>query len=213
VSLPRASFWDRHVLPFLVEKACRSHVILDERRRSIPRASGRVLEVGVGSGLNLAFYDASRATRVTGLDPSAELLARARERASARGDLAVDLVRAVAESLPFDDASFDCAVTTYTLCSVDDPARALAEIRRVLAPGAPLHFVEHGLAPDAGPAAWQSRITPMWRRVGGNCHLDRDLPRALRDAGFTIAEMSAQYTEDSPRWLSYTFEGVARNAA
>jgi SAM-dependent methyltransferase len=210
VTASRPSLWDRYALPFLVEKACRSHSILDERRRAIPRAHGRVLEIGIGSGLNLAFYEHGRVTSLVGIDPSEELLSRARVRAGQRPGLSIDLVRASAESLPFDSASFDSAVTTYTLCSVDDPARALVEIRRVLAPGAELIFVEHGLAPDPGPRRWQARITPLWRKVGGNCHLDRDVPSAMRDAGFALDELHASYTEDSPRWLSYTFEGVAR---
>jgi ubiquinone/menaquinone biosynthesis C-methylase UbiE len=202
------SFWAEHVLPFLVEKACRSSVILGERRRWIPRAHGEVLELGVGSGLNLAFYDAPRVSGVTGVDPSAALLARARPRA-AEAPVPVHLLQARAERLPLPDRSFDSAVVTYSLCSVDDPARVLAEVRRVLRPGGELLFVEHGLARDPAVQRWQHRLTPMWKRVGGGCHLDRDMAAILRGAGYCIDELAAEHTE-GVRWLSFTYQGVAR---
>lgn len=203
-------FWSRYALPRIVESACKSREILEERRRWVPRARGRVLEVGVGSGLNLAFYDRGQVRAVVGIDPSAELLARAARRADA-ASVPVELVRAPAEALPFDDGSFDSVLVTYTLCSVDDPLRALSEIARVLAPSGELFFVEHGLAPDADVVRWQRRITPAWSRLGGGCRLDRDLPAELDAAGFD-ADLSAAYGE-GPRWLSYTFQGSARRRA
>jgi len=201
------SFWADRVLPHLVEKACRSHAILEERQRWVPRAHGDVLELGVGSGLNLAFYDAAKVHKVTGIDPSAPLLARAAARIS-DAPVPVDLVRGRAEDLPFPDRAFDSAVVTYSLCSVDDPARVLAEVRRVLRPGGELVFVEHGLARDAGTRRWQRWLTPLWRRVGGGCHLDRDMTAILRDAGYRSDDLSADYS-DGARWLSYTFHGTA----
>lgn len=202
------SLWADHVLPHIVEKACRSSAILEERKRWVPRAHGHVLELGVGSGLNLAFYDASKVSKVTGIDPSAPLLARAASRASTAA-VPVELLRAHAERLPFPDRMFDSAVITYSLCSVEDPARALAELRRVLRPGGELVFVEHGLARDAATRRWQRWLTPAWRRVGGGCHLDRDIAAILRDAGYRSLDLHADYA-DGARWLSYTFEGTAR---
>jgi ubiquinone/menaquinone biosynthesis C-methylase UbiE len=202
------SLWADRVLPRLIEKACRSTTILEERRRWIPRARGEVLELGVGSGLNLAFYDPARVTKVTGIDPSAPLLARAAPRA-AGAPVAVELVEAAAEQLPFADRSFDSAVVTYSLCSVDDPARALAEVRRVLRPGGELIVVEHGLAPDPRTQRWQHRLTPLWRRVGGGCHLDRDMTAILRDAGYRVDELTAGFS-DGARWLSFTYQGAAQ---
>jgi SAM-dependent methyltransferase len=202
------SVWGDHVVPWLIEKACRSKEILEERKRWIPRAHGEVLELGVGSGLNLAFYDAARVSKVTGIDPSAPLLAKAAVRAR-EAPVLVELVRGTAEQLPFADRTFDSAVVTYSLCSVPDPARALDELRRVLRPGAELVFVEHGLARDAGPRGWQRRLTPMWSRVSGGCHLDRDVAALLRDAGFRSDDLLAAYTA-GPRWLSFTYEGTAR---
>ncbi len=204
------SLWSDHVLPFLVEKACRSHAIKEQRARWVPRARGRTLEIGVGSGLNLAFYDPGRVEKVTGIDPSEPLLARARER-SRSGPVPVELILGRAEALPFPDASFDSALVTYSLCSVDDPQRVLAEIRRVLCDGGELLFVEHGLAPDPEPRRWQQRLTPWWRHISGGCHLDRDVFATIRAGGFGIDDAHAEYGEGA-RWLSFTYEGAARRS-
>lgn len=200
-------WWDRNVLPFLVEKACRSHDILAARRRWIPEARGRVLEIGVGSGLNLAFYEPARVTGVVGLDLSEPLLARARPRAEA-APVAVELVRGDAEALAFDRGRFDTVVMTYTLCSVPSVARVLAEVARVLAPGGGLVVIEHGASPDPRTRRWQRRITPVWKRLGGNCHLDRDIAGELAAAGFGT-ETLEHGEDDAPKWMSYTTRGVA----
>ena len=204
------TWWDRRVVPWLVEKACRSAEILGERKRWIPQAHGRVLELGVGSGLNLAFYDAARVERVTGLDPSSPLLAKAAARVAGAA-VPVTLVCASAEALPFPAGAFDSAVVTYSLCSVDDPARALAELRRVLVPDGELILVEHGRAPDPGPHRTQRWLTPLWSRAGGGCRLDRDVPALLAAGGFVAPALERGYTK-GPRWLSYTFQGTARAA-
>ncbi|MBK7075666.1 MAG: class I SAM-dependent methyltransferase [Myxococcales bacterium] len=200
--------WDRRVLPWLVEKACRSTTILAERKRWVPQAAGEVLELGVGSGLNLAFYDPAQARAVVGIDPSPELLVQARSRAEAAA-VPVELVEAAAERLPFDADRFDSALVSYTLCSVADPAAALAEVRRVLRPGAPLYFVEHGRSDRPRVRAWQARVTPVWRRIGGNCHLDRDIAQLLRDAGFALTTLEEGHVEGGGRLTSYTYQGVA----
>lgn len=202
------TLWQRRVLPWIVEKACRSSEIREERQRWIPHAHGRVLELGIGTGLNLAFYDATRVEHVIGIDPVASLLARAEARI-ADAKISAELVHAPAEQLPFTDGAFDSAVVTYSLCSVDDPTRALAELRRVLVPGGELIFVEHGRAPDAGPRRTQRWLTPLWSRVGGGCRLDRDIVGLLEDAGFAAPDLERGYTK-GPRWLSYTYQGIAR---
>lgn len=202
--------WDTHVLPFLVEKACRSTSILAERERRVPLASGRTLEVGVGTGLNLAFYDPSRVTEVVGIDPAPAILTRAEARvASCR--VPVELVRASAEELPFDAGSFDSVVMTYSLCSVGDPVRALREIRRVLGPDGKLFFVEHGLARARSTRLLQRSLTPVWKRFSGNCHLDRDVPAELRAAGLHALELQ-ESAGDGPSWSGYTYEGIATRA-
>lgn len=199
--------WAKHVLPRLVEAACRGEAIAEERARLVPRAHGDVLEIGIGSGLNLAHYCPKRVKSLVGIDPSAELLERARARAM-RSEVRAELALAAAEKLPFRDASFDSAVVTYSLCSVDDPARALAELRRVLRPGGELFFLEHGLARDPSTQAWQRRLTPAWSFVGGGCHLDRDVEAELRDAELDVVELRAEHGGGA-KWLSFTYEGVA----
>ena len=201
------SYWDRKVLPFLIEKACRSATILEERRRLVPRASGRVLEIGVGTGLNLPFYDRDRVTELVAIDPSPELLSRARQRAL-ECPAPLTLRQASATDLPLDAGSFDSAVMTYTLCSVDRPVQALRELRRVLRPGGRLFFVEHGLARDPTTQLLQKTITPLWRRFSGGCHLDREVTSQLGEAGFSLLSLDERES-DGLRWTGYTFEGVA----
>jgi ubiquinone/menaquinone biosynthesis C-methylase UbiE len=203
-----ASFWANRVLPHLVEKACRSTAILEERKRWVPRAHGNVLEIGVGSGLNLPFYDGAQVTKVTGIDPSAPLLARANRRAT-DAPFATELVCGHGERLPFESHSFDSAVVTYSLCSVDDPIAVLAEVRRALRPEGELLFVEHGLARDAATQRRQRMLTPVWRRVAGGCRLDRDIGCLLDDGGFEVADLSADYAEGA-KFLSFTYAGTAR---
>lgn len=207
--VPRTmGLWAKHVLPLLVEKGCRSTTILDERRRWIPRAHGEVLELGVGTGLNLAFYAPERVAKVTGIDPSPSLLRKAAPRAVS-SPIDVELVEASAERLPFASAAFDSVVVTYSLCSIGDPGAALREVRRVLKPDGELVFVEHGLAPDARTSRWQRRATPVWRMFTGGCHLDRDIASIVRDAGFDFEQLDAAYSEGAS-WLSFTYQGIAR---
>ena len=159
--------------------------------------------------MNLAFYDPERVEAIVGVDPSAPLLDRARAR-SREGSIPTSFVLAPAENLPFETRSFDSVVLTYTLCSVDRPFDALTEMRRVLRPGGRLHFIEHGLAPDASVKRWQRLITPAWRQIGGNCHLTRDVTRELASAGFRIEESNAAYAPEGSRLFSFTYEGIAR---
>lgn len=198
--------WDARVYPRLLERVCGTADIDIERRRCIAKATGHVLEVGVGSGLNLPLFDARTVTSVVGVDPSAPLLARAADRSAA---IVASLHQAVAEDLPFDARRFDTVIFTYTLCSVDDPGRALREARRVLRAGGRLLFVEHGLSPDPDVARWQRRLTPLWRTVSGNCHLDRDVARELEAAGFHIAELGGYQRHHRAGWLSHACVGVA----
>ncbi|MFQ3596298.1 MAG: class I SAM-dependent methyltransferase, partial [Sphingomonadaceae bacterium] len=191
------TWWERHMVPRLIGFACTQPPIMARRAQVIPRAEGDVLEYGVGGGANLALYDPARVTSITGIDPSDPLLARAR--AAPHAAVPLRIVSGVAEHLPFPDASFDTVVTTFTLCSVTDPAQALYEARRVLKPGGTLLFLEHGLSPDAGPARWQHRLEPLWKPVGGGCHLTRPVAASIAAAGFTIAELAKGYMERTPR--------------
>ena len=193
-----ASWWERHGVPRLIKCACSQGQIMKVRSKVVPHASGDVLELGCGGGINMEFYDPARVTSFTGLDPSPELLAMSRAAAQARG-MDADILGGFGEAMPFDDARFDTVVTTFTLCSVADQAAVLAEIRRVLKPGGTALFLEHGAAPDAGVAKWQRRIEPVWKRVGGNCHLTRPIGAAYEKAGFAVDRQGAAYMPKTPR--------------
>jgi ubiquinone/menaquinone biosynthesis C-methylase UbiE len=187
------SLYERYLLPTLVHRTCSSSKAAEQRAKLVPLARGEVLEVGFGSGLNLPFYDPGRVTKVWGLDPSEELWKMA-SLAVREAPFPVELVPARGEEIPLESGRFDTAVLTYTLCSIADPVRGLREIARVLRPGGRLLFCEHGAAPNEGVRRWQRRLTPLWRRVSGGCHLDRDVPALVEGAGFCIIEMEAAFT-------------------
>lgn len=199
-------FYDEWILPPLLNVVMSQRQLRRYRRAWIPRARGRVLEIGVGSGLNLPLYGTD-VESVIGLDPSPRLLSMAR-RAAASVRVRADLLLGSAGALPLPDSSVDTVVMTWTLCSIPDPRTALREMRRVLRPRGALLFIEHGLAPEAGVARWQRALTPMWQRLAGGCHLDRKIDELLRGAGFAVAELSTGYA-DGPRPLTYMYEGRA----
>ena len=200
------SFYNDRVLPRLLSLAMRNKDLEAYRRRLVPAAEGRVLEVGIGSGLNLPFYGPG-VVEVVGLDPSAPLLRMAGEQAVSN-EMTVRMLEGSAEAIPLEDASFDTVLTTWTLCSVPDAGGALAEIRRVLKPAGHLLFVEHGSAPDAGVARWQNRLTPVWRPIAGGCHLNRPIEALIRRAGFGIPDLHAGYMA-GPKPFTFMYEGRA----
>ena len=181
-----------------------------QREKLVPLASGRVLEVGMGSGLNLPFYDARRVTKVWGLEPSPEMSKMASAAVEAVA-FDVEFVSAGGEQIPLDSESFDTVLMTFTLCTIPDAERALREIARVLKRGGQLLFCEHGAAPDAGVRRWQNRINPLWRRLAGGCHLNRDIPGLIRRGGFEITRMDTMYI---PGWrpASFNYWGAAAKA-
>lgn len=200
------SWYERHLLPHLLDWACGVSLFGRQRQKLIPLAHGRVLEVGLGTGRNLPFYDRQRVSQVVGVDPALSLHPIARRRVAASG-LDVELMGLSAERLPAPDASFDTVVSTWTLCSIPDPVAALREMRRVLKPGGQLLFSEHGLAPEPGVARWQTRLQPYWKPLAGGCHLDRDIPALLAEAGFAC-DVQQRYLW-GPRVLSYHYWGGA----
>jgi len=201
------SWYERNVLPFLVDFACGVKPVRRQRAKVVPRAQGRVLEVGIGSGLNVPYYDRTRVSAVVGLDPSGAMRRRAEQRIAEAG-LQVEFIGLSAEKIPQPAASFDSVLITYTLCSIPDPLAALAEMRRVLKPEGRLIFCEHGRAPDDSVRRWQDRLTPLWRRIGGGCHLNRDIPALLADGGFDCADVETMYLPGL-RPLTYNFWGTA----
>ena len=198
--------YDRYVLPYLIDIACGLPMVQKQRRQLVPQAQGRVLEVGLGTGRNLPYYDATRVQEVVGVDPALRMHSLAARRAKASG-LSVALMGLSAEQLPAADATFDTVVSTYTLCSIPDPVAALREMRRVLKPGGKLLFSEHGRSPDASVARWQTRLQPYWMPLAGGCHLDRDMPALLAQAGFA-SDFQRGYLW-GPRVVSYHYWGEA----
>ena len=199
--------YERWVLPRLIDLAMRNKEVTRYRRRLVPAAAGSVLEIGAGSGLNLPFYG-PQVTRLHALDPSQALQAMA-SRKLAQAAFPVDLLLGSAEEIPLTDRSVDTVVTTWTLCSIPDVAKALREARRVLKPGGSLLFVEHGHAPDTGVARWQRRIEPVWKPLAGGCHLTRRIDHLVRGAGFEITAMENGYLK-GPRPFTYTYCGRAQ---
>lgn len=201
-------WYDRHVLPYLLDWACGIKPVRRQRRKVVPLARGRVLEIGIGTGLNLPHYNRAKVESITGLDPGLQMHRLARRR-MIRAGLPVELVGLSAEKIPFDDASFDTVVVTYSLCTIPDPAAALREMKRVLKPGGKLVFCEHGAAPDAAVRRWQDRLTPVWSKIAGGCHLNRDIPALLRAAGFRCDDLETLYLP-GPRPLTYNYWGTAQ---
>ncbi|MDW9414931.1 methyltransferase domain-containing protein [Sinorhizobium meliloti] len=194
------------ILPSLCDLSMRNERLRPYRERVIGAAQGRVLEIGVGSGLNLPFYGPV-VGEVLALEPSAGLVAMARE--APRPDLPVSFIDASAEAIPLDDKSVDTVVTTWTLCTIPDAAAALTEMRRVLRPGGKLLFVEHGLAPDRGVRWWQDILTPVWRRISGGCHLNRPIRSMIECGGFRIERVETGYMQ-GPKPMTFMYEGSAR---
>jgi ubiquinone/menaquinone biosynthesis C-methylase UbiE len=201
-------FYNRWVLPHVIEMAMRQKNFEPFRKRVAGAASGKVLEIGIGSGLNLASYP-DGIENVCGVDPSAELLLKASKRVEKVG-FQVRLLEASAEKLPLEDHSFDNVVITFTLCSIPNVSAALLEMRRVLKPDGRLLFAEHGRAPDPEVIRWQDRLTPAWKRIGGGCHLNRKIDDLIKSAGFSLERLSAEYQASAPRPFGYFYEGVAR---
>jgi len=202
-------FYERHILPRVLDFSCGMRVMSKQREKVVPKAHGRVLEVGIGSGLNLKHYDRERVSTLIGLDPSSELRRMAEKRAQSAG-IDVEWLALEAERIPLDDASVDSVVVTFTLCTIDDAPAALAEMRRVLKPGGELYYSEHGRAPEPKVAALQDRLTPYWQRFSGGCRLNRDVRVMIADAGFEISAFETMYLPRTPRPLGYMSWGSAQ---
>ncbi|MCG8692814.1 MAG: class I SAM-dependent methyltransferase [Minwuiales bacterium] len=198
-----------HILPWLIDRACSAEPVARQREKVVPLAEGTVLEIGIGSGLNLPYYDAAKVEKVIGLDPAEEMLAKARARAAAVA-FPVEHLALAGEEIPLDGNSVDTVLVTYTLCTIVDVAAALSGMRRVLKDGGRLIFCEHGLAPDAGVRRVQNLINPFWRRIGGGCNVNRDIPGLLLEGGFAIDSLDTMYLPGTPRFGGFNYWGTAR---
>jgi len=200
--------YNKFLLPHIIHFTCGLKPNMRQREKVIPLAQGRVLEIGVGSGLNFPYYNPNKVSKVYGLDPSLEIRLKA-EKAARDLPFEVEFIGLPGEEIPLENKSIDTLVMTYTLCSIPDYLTALQQMLRVLKPGGHLVFCEHGLAPDLPVQKWQHRLTPVWKRLGGGCHLDRNIPELLQQGGFNKLEMETMYI---PGWrpASFNFWGVAR---
>jgi len=201
-------FYARHILPWGIDFACGMKMITAQRRRVVPEAEGVVLELGIGSGLNLPHYDPAKITKLIGIDPDEAIWKRAAKRREAAA-FPVERIGLSGEDIPLEDKSVDNVVVTFSLCTIPDPVAALREARRVLRPGGQLLFLEHGEAPDASVRKWQRRIDPVWKRLAGGCHSGRPIPTIVAEAGWTIDRLEQGYIK-GPKPLAFLYGGSAR---
>lgn len=202
------SLYDKYVLPKFLNCACGSNPVSRQRQKVVPLVEGKVLEVGIGSGLNLPFYDKSKIDELWGLDPSEELSAMARKVAD-RENIVVNFISSGAEEIPLPDSYFDSVLITYTMCTIPEVARANKEIKRVLKRGGKLIFCEHGEAPDENIRKWQKRTNPFWGKLAGGCNINRKIPSLIQNAGFEIVELEEMYLPKTPKIAGYNYWGYA----
>lgn len=203
------SFYNKYILPKVLNCACASKPINYQRDKIVPLAEGVVLDIGIGSGLNIPFYNKTKIKQLYGLDPSKELLDIAKSVAK-KENLEIEFLECGAESIPLPSKSIDTVLITYTMCTIPDVALSNSEIIRVLKDDGKLLFCEHGLAPDKNIAKWQKRINPLWSKIAGGCNLNRDIPNLISSSGFKISNMEEMYLPSTPKFAGYNYWGVAK---
>lgn len=199
--------YNRYVCPHVINLAMQTKPFRKQREKVIPQASGRVLEIGIGSGLNLDFYNISRISEIFAVEPDSVLLEKAKIKAKLN-NISLNIKRLSAESLPFDNASFDTVVSTYTMCSISELNSVMVEIKRVLKNDGSFIFSEHGKAPDDNIHKWQKRLNPIQKRIGGGCCLDKDIPKIIINSNFKLQKINSMYVP-GPKFLSYHYWGTA----
>jgi len=202
------SFYENKFLPRVINCACGMKAVDLQRAKVVPLAQGQVLELGIGTGLNVKHYDAKRVSKVIGVDPSEESWQLAQP-AVQQSDVPVEYLQSSAEEIPLATDSTDTAVITYTLCTIPDPSRALAEVVRVLRPGGRVLVAEHALAPDASVAKWQNRVNGFWGKMAGGCHINRDICRLIEATPLQIQDWQAMYLPQTPKIAGYNVWGTA----
>ena len=201
--------YDKYILPKFLNCACGSKPINYQRQKVVPLAKGKVLDIGIGSGLNIPFYNSDKIDIVIGIDPSHELIELAKELAN-DSKASIELVIGSAESIPYPDNFFDTVLVTYTMCTIPNVAIANKEMWRVLKDDGRLIFCEHGLAPDKKISKWQNRIDPFWGKIAGGCHLNRDIQKLITDAGFSFESLDKMYLPSTPKFAGYNYWGVGK---
>jgi len=201
--------YNKYILPRVLNCSCGSKPINHQRNKIVPLAEGIVLDIGIGSGLNIPFYDKSKIKYLYGLDPSKELIEMARSMANLN-QIEIEFLECGAENIPLFDNSIDTVLITYTMCTIPDVTLSISEIRRVLKNNGKLLFCEHGLAPDPNIAKWQKRINPIWNKIAGGCNLNRNIPELIASSGFKVSNMEEMYLPNTPKFAGYNYWGVAR---
>ncbi len=205
-------FYDRRILPHMIDCLCSMAPIMELRSKVVPRTNGVVLEVGMGSGINLSLYDPAQVEYIWGLEPSEGMRVKAQPNLQ-RSELDVRWLDLPGEEIPLDDNSIDTVLLTYTLCTIPDWQAALTQMKRVLKPSGQLLFCEHGRSPDDGVARWQDRLTPLWKVWAGGCYLNRPVASFLEQGGFCIEELDSFYMEQTPKVAGYMSYGRAVHQA
>ena len=203
------SLYNKYILPKFLNCACGSKPINYQRQKIVPLAKGKVLDIGIGSGLNIPFYNSDKIDQVIGIDPSHELIDLAKDLAN-KSRVSIDLVIGSAESIPYPDNFFDTVLVTYTMCTIPNVVIANKEMWRVLKDDGSLIFCEHGLAPDKKISKWQNRIDPFWGKIAGGCHLNRDIQKLITDAGFSFESLDKMYLPSTPKFAGYNYWGVSK---
>ena len=203
------SLYDKYILPRLLNCACSARPMIYQRQKVVPQAEGKVLEVGIGSGLNLPFYDKSKVKKIWGLDPSEELN-RMASKVATEENLEVDFIISGAENIPLPDDHVDTVLITYTMCTIPEVEQANQEMKRVLKPGGKMIFCEHGKAPDPNIHKWQNRVNPFWKKIAGGCNLNRDIPDLIEASGFKLENLETMYLPSTPNIAVYNYWGYAK---
>ena len=203
------SFYEKYILPRILNFACASEPITYQRKKVVPLAEGKILEVGIGSGLNLPFYDKSKIEEIWGIDPSEELNAMAKK-VAIEECMNVNFITSSAEDIPFPNDYFDTVLITYTMCTIPSVLQANKEIKRVLKSSGKMIFCEHGVSPDENIKKWQKRLNSIWGKIAGGCNINRNIPMLIKDSGFKIEEMDEMYLPKTPKIAGYNYWGYAR---
>ena len=203
------SFYEKYILPRFLNCACASKPITYQRKKVVPLAEGKILEVGIGSGLNLPFYNKSKIEEIWGIDPSEELNAMAKK-VAIKEDINVNFITSSAEDIPFPNDYFDTVLITYTMCTIPSVLQANKEIRRVLKHNGKMIFCEHGVSPDENIKKWQKRLNSIWGKIAGGCNINRNIPVLIKSSGFKIVEMDEMYLPKTPRIAGYNYWGYAK---
>ena len=202
------SWYEKFFLPKLCNKCCSTKPINYQRNKVVPLAKGVVLEIGMGSGLNIPFYNKNNIKKIIGLDPSQELNFLAKKIAK-ENNIGIDFIMSGAEEIPLPNDYVDTILITYTLCTIPDLDNSMAEMKRVLKSDGKFIFCEHGIAPDQNIIKWQRRINPIWKAIMGGCNINRNIPKIISDSGFDITNISEMYLPSTPKIVGYNYWGIA----